>query len=156
MHVNPNEFIVTFDGCRSWADEESNNSTMTYTWTIDGQVTSGDDCRIQHAFATQGTFAATLTITQSDGNVLLDEQGRGNPFTQSIVVKDFLIVSIGDSYASGEGNPDRLQLLGCCDPFLQPTHARRPSGKTNAATARPTLRRPRQRGCSKWPIRTPQ
>jgi hypothetical protein len=125
-HVNPSEFIVFFDGCRSWEDEESGASEMTYTWTIDGQVTSGHACRIQHGFDTQGTFTATLTIIQVDGTVLLDDQGRGNPFTQSIVVKDFLIVSIGDSYASGEGNPDRwLQPTGS-DIFGQPTGATPP------------------------------
>ena len=125
-HVNPNEFIVTFDGCRSWADEETGTSEMTYTWTIDGQVTSSDACRIRHAFATQGAFTATLTITRTDGSVLLDDQGRGNPFTQSIVVKDFLIVSIGDSYASGEGNPDRWQELTGSDLLGQPTDATPP------------------------------
>jgi hypothetical protein len=121
-HVNPNEFIVIFDGCRTWAEEETGTSSLTYTWTIDGQVTSGGACRIQHAFLAQGTYVATLRITQ-DGTVLIDSQGRGDPFTQWIVVKDFLIVSIGDSYASGEGNPDRWQQLTGSDILGNPTDA---------------------------------
>jgi hypothetical protein len=30
----------------------------------------------------------------------------GSPFSQPVTVRDYLIVSIGDSYGSGEGNPD--------------------------------------------------
>jgi hypothetical protein len=123
-HVNPNQFIVIFDGCRTWAEEETGISLLTYTWTIAGAVTSSDACRIQHAFDAQGTYPATLRIIQSDGTVLLDSLGRGDPFTQSIAVKDFLIVSIGDSYASGEGNPDRWQQLTGSDIIAgQPTDA---------------------------------
>jgi hypothetical protein len=126
-HVNPNEFIVILDGCRTWEEDETGTSQLTYTWTINGQVKSGHTCRIRHSFPAQATYPATLRIIKSDGSVLLDSQGRGDPFTQSIVVKDFLIVSIGDSYASGEGNPDRWQELGGSDLLGQPTYVASPA-----------------------------
>ncbi len=34
-----------------------------------------------------------------------------SPFVQTVTIKDYLIVSIGDSYASGEGNPDKPQVV---------------------------------------------
>lgn len=37
--------------------------------------------------------------------------------TMTVTVQDWLIVSIGDSVASGEGNPDRASL----DPFTPET-----------------------------------
>ncbi|MFN8344454.1 MAG: GDSL-type esterase/lipase family protein [Spirosomataceae bacterium] len=45
-----------------------------------------------------GIYTVTLTITDDTGNKFLK--------TKQIELKDFLIVSIGDSFSSGEGNPD--------------------------------------------------
>jgi hypothetical protein len=93
--VHPGSYTATLDGCRSAAEEDANHSTNLYTWLIDGQTISGHACRIEYSFPAEGSYPVRLTI-----------QGQPAPFEQNIVVKDLLIVSIGDSFASGEGNPD--------------------------------------------------
>jgi lysophospholipase L1-like esterase len=52
----------------------------------------------------EGEYTVTLTMTAelADGRVT----GRAK---RAIVVEDLLVVAIGDSYASGEGNPERHQ-----------------------------------------------
>lgn len=51
----------------------------------------------------QGDYMVTLTVAA--------QNGQTNSVTKNIEVKDILIVSIGDSVASGEGNPDIPQQL---------------------------------------------
>jgi len=54
-------------------------------------------------FPLQGDYSVTLTVT-----------GAVSPpatLIQKVSVKDILIVSLGDSYASGEGNPDTPMML---------------------------------------------
>src|SRR5262249_36237895 len=46
----------------------------------------------------QGSYHVTLTVTGQDGGTA--------SVTQTIEMKDYLIFSLGDSSASGEGNPD--------------------------------------------------
>jgi hypothetical protein len=75
--------------------------TTTFAWTVTdsaGQSTyaSGEDATISLA---QGSYTVQLAATGLSGES--DPQYA----TVKIQVKDILIVSIGDSYASGEGNP---------------------------------------------------
>src|SRR5207244_2001387 len=51
----------------------------------------------------QGTYPVSLKISAPDGKVVLDT------LTQNVVVKDRLVLRIGDSSASVEGNPDLPQ-----------------------------------------------
>jgi PKD repeat protein len=69
----------------------------SYTWTIDGVVVPETRQRITHAFSTQGAHKVTLTVR--------DQAGESASTEQTVFLKDLLIVSIGDSGASGEGNP---------------------------------------------------
>ena len=59
----------------------------------------GRPCRVSLAAPAQGVYPVTLKVT--DGN------GQTATTTGSVTIRDILIVSMGDSYASGEGNPDR-------------------------------------------------
>jgi hypothetical protein len=75
--------------------------TTTFAWTVTnsaGQATypSGEQATISLA---QGPYTVQLTATGLRGTT------RPQFATVNIQVKDVLIVSIGDSYASGEGNP---------------------------------------------------
>ena len=94
-YVNPTSWNVDFDGCSS-----STIAGARFVWEIDGQTMAESQCRFAHAFATQGAHAIRLTI------VTPANESTSFPAT-IITVKDLLIVSIGDSYASGEGNPDK-------------------------------------------------
>jgi len=61
---------------------------------------------ISCAFATQGTYAVTLKAKEAVGPVA--------SITRDVTVKDLLIVSIGNSLASGQGNPDRPRIAVAC------------------------------------------
>jgi len=48
----------------------------------------------------------TLTASNTQGESISFTQGEGTSFTQKVVVQDWLVVSFGDSFGSGEGAPD--------------------------------------------------
>jgi lysophospholipase L1-like esterase len=97
-YVNPPDgFGVQLDASHSVGIQP----TTTFSWTVtdsSGQTTplSGEDPTID---LPQGPYAVQLTATRLVGTT--------GPLSAAadIQVKDVLIVSIGDSYASGEGNP---------------------------------------------------
>jgi hypothetical protein len=95
-YVNPSSWIVNFDACASTGGPTGIDS---YNLEIGGQqIPKGSVCRFSHLFPNQGAFPVKLIITTHDGQSASAET--------NVVVKDLLIVSIGDSFASGEGNPD--------------------------------------------------
>ncbi|HEX2913194.1 MAG TPA: hypothetical protein VH186_20495 [Chloroflexia bacterium] len=107
-YPTPNNFTVTFDGCQNATDETNNYTSLLYTWSItgvggfSGNYTQGL-CRSDIGLPAQGSYHVKLIINNPDGSYYLGK----NPFAeQDIVVKDFLIAAIGDSYGSGEGSPD--------------------------------------------------
>src|SRR5439155_7473002 len=61
-------------------------------------VPAVNSCKFSQQFSTLGTYRVKLTVR--------DANGQSASITKKVVVKDWLIVSLGDSYASGEGNPD--------------------------------------------------
>ncbi|MDH3725598.1 MAG: GDSL-type esterase/lipase family protein, partial [Thermoleophilia bacterium] len=63
-----------------------------------------DGCRLLASFEDQGEFTTWVEIRGDDGEVVAGSD------TQPARVRDFLIVSLGDSVASGEGNPDQGRL----------------------------------------------
>src|SRR5918912_3184778 len=54
-------------------------------------------CSFRLSFEREGTY---------DVGVHVKGGGRDDSYSHDVVVQDFLIVAIGDSVASGEGNPD--------------------------------------------------
>ena len=130
QYVHPTKFTVGFDGCRNWNDEESGTSPMTYEWAFDGQAQAAThNCVLSHEFNVGGDFngeslhTVTLRVRDTSGNLVLDSQGMGDPFMQNVLLKDLLIVSIGDSYGAGEGAPDVPQQFSFPDTFGQPQSA---------------------------------
>jgi lysophospholipase L1-like esterase len=97
-YVNPPDgYGVQLDASQSAGIQP----TSTFAWTVtnaQGQSTplTGEDPTID---LQQGSYTVQLTATG-----LLGTDGPQTN-TTAIQVKDVLIVSIGDSYASGEGNP---------------------------------------------------
>ena len=87
-------FTVAVDACGSDGD---GSSITQYQWrsaAFDAVDTA--ECAATLSFGAEGTHSVTLTV--------VTEQGTAS-VTQDVVVNDLLIVALGDSYASGEGNP---------------------------------------------------
>ncbi len=101
-------------------------------WLIEGQQVSVTDsnvvggspatCAFSYLFPREGTYEVNLERVDGNGDVV----GRA---TRIVIVQDFLIVSIGDSIASGEGNPD-------LPPFFQNDQCHRSASAGPARAAR--------------------
>src|SRR3954469_5401251 len=73
----------------------------TYTWkSAAGEVSGrgGAGCNVVQRFAAEGSYPVTVRASFPGGRALV--------FSRAVQVQDWLIVSIGDSVASGEGNPE--------------------------------------------------
>jgi hypothetical protein len=101
----PCHFELRFDACAS-------TGVTTYRWFVDHiEVTMtprGSPCRFSHRLP-EDTYTITLRGENSSGWAEVSHQ---------VIVQDWLILSLGDSFGSGEGVPDiplataDLQALG--------------------------------------------
>ena len=98
----------------------------TFKWDISGPGIDGslqqEQSQPQWSVSLQeGEYTVTLTVEGHYGG----GQTAVNSFAKKIKVIDMLIVSIGDSYASGEGNPDKVWVVGYPDglPKYEPVWA---------------------------------
>jgi hypothetical protein len=123
--VHPQSLAVRFDGCPT-ADERTGTPTQyRYRWQVLNQTTGAvlttigplAACRTNYDMpidADIGMPAATtgvrLTITDPASSTPAAPI-LSSPFTQTVNPRDYLVVSIGDSYGSGEGNPDVPQVF---------------------------------------------
>jgi len=83
---------------------------LTVKWTVNGVAIVGGDpavmadnpatCKFSYGFPKEDTFQVQLELRDTASNVVGQKQ-------KPVIVQDWLIVSIGDSVASGEGNPDK-------------------------------------------------
>lgn len=83
-------YAVSLDACATKVSGDA-----TYAWTIDGDFTSTPNCKTTLNLP-EGTRNYSLKVTDGTG---------ANQVTGTFVVKDVLMVIMGDSYASGEGYP---------------------------------------------------
>jgi subtilisin-like proprotein convertase family protein len=99
-YIYPSSWHVTLDASASVA---GSTPIVAYQWTVPSNVPApqptGNAGVFTCDFPDQGSYPVTLTITSQDG--------QSNSFHLNVVVRDYLIVSLGDSYGSGEGSPDR-------------------------------------------------
>src|SRR5437762_567746 len=91
-YVNPHTWTVDFDACADLPPQS------VLGWEIDGQALTEKKCTFSYEFPALKTSVVKLTVTTPDGQTDTAEA--------SLTLKDLFIVSIGDSFASGEGNPD--------------------------------------------------
>src|SRR6266550_6634615 len=133
----PDGWPVEFDGC------SQAGGSYSYTWTVDGGVVtprSSPPCKMtQQFYPVPAAHTVTLTVTNSSG--------QSASATHRIVPEHWLIVSIGDSYSSGEGAPDGHQQLDVHQRVIGPplvSVKARHSGRTSGAIGLP-LRVPRKR-----------
>lgn len=118
--VNPAGWVVRFDA-RLSRDAGDGVPIASYRWSITGidhpyryEVTTDRPALLTsgrryggllggktlHAprIPSQGAYRVTLTVE--------DDRGRETSTTKTVTVRDYLVVSVGDSFASGQGNPD--------------------------------------------------
>lgn len=123
--VHPTALTANFDGCPTSAEEDAapGATTYTYTWSLPGTSTSvsQNNCHFSHDFPVDGNGQGTptavrLSITDANGNTpsVVQYPSGQSYFEQTVTVRDYLVVSFGDSYGSGEGNPDKPQVLSPC------------------------------------------
>jgi hypothetical protein len=90
--IHPASWTVNFDACSIAGDK--------YTWYVDSvSVGSVSTCKFSHQFPAEGSYDVAVDVTSAAADTTVRSE-------QQVVVQDWLILSIGDSYASGEGNPD--------------------------------------------------
>jgi hypothetical protein len=94
-YIHSAQRLVHFDACPTASGQGAPNAA--YAWRIDGLPPVQAGCRYDHTFAALGQHRVELTVTTA---------GAAAVTVQMIDLKDHLIVSLGDSYASGEGVPD--------------------------------------------------
>jgi hypothetical protein len=100
---------LTLDGCGSSGAGEK---IVSYDWTIRGVTVdgfeahlSGEVCNLTlNNLPARGQYGVTLFVKTTSS--------ASDSSAQLIEIKDWLIVSIGDSFSSGEGNPDRPGVYG--------------------------------------------
>ncbi|MDO5739866.1 MAG: PxKF domain-containing protein [Ornithinimicrobium sp.] len=99
-YVNPDGFDLDLDGCHTAEEMASGTSLNNYSWSIDGEVVADrtHGCELSHRFPAEGDYQVMMTITTPEEDT--------TTVTETVTVKDWFIVSIGDSYGSGEGSPD--------------------------------------------------
>jgi hypothetical protein len=94
-YIHAPQRLVHFDACPTASGQGAPNAA--YAWRIDSLPAVQAGCRYDHTFSTLGTHRVELTVTTA---------GAAAVTVQTIDLRDHLIVSLGDSYASGEGVPD--------------------------------------------------
>ena len=116
-NIDPNaSFVVNLDGCSS---SPGSSPIVSYSWDIvkkgDGWgplSQTGSSCKMTPPpRLPQGSYWVALTVKSQNGDI--------NRSSQTIIVKDYLIVTIGDSYASGEGNPNEPQRFDWTGLFIK-------------------------------------
>ena len=98
--INPGSWPVEF--VLKTATGTACAAGTTYTWQVDDKpatfTPTGRPCHFTSSFPAQGKYKVTLAVKEPDG-VELDGK-------VTIAPRDFLVVGLGDSVGSGEGNPD--------------------------------------------------
>lgn len=95
--IKPPTWHVDLDACTSAYAEAG----ATFAWKVvggTGTISGGPGCADWDlTVPVEGTYKLELTVTSSRGTATV---------TGDVIVQDWLIISLGDSYGSGEGNPD--------------------------------------------------
>jgi hypothetical protein len=102
----PENLETTLDGCLS----SSIFPIVSYQWTIftlnaDGTravttpLAPSSSCKTMFTFPHQGIHQVRLDV--------VDERGTKGSLLKAVSIRNYVILSLGDSIASGEGNPDQ-------------------------------------------------
>ncbi len=102
--VHPDRWPVTLDGCRTTSPD---GTPLRFSWTIkrDGLTVREHreaGCLVRTVLPEDGRYVVTMTADS--------KAGWHDSLTAGIDIDDIVIVALGDSSASGEGNPDDTGL----------------------------------------------
>jgi Tol biopolymer transport system component len=134
LPVDPGGFQVDFTGSGLAC---GGGTVSASAWVIEGlevgagdpRVVAGDptSCSFSYRFPHEGSFEVALEGRDANGDAVVS-------VTHVVTVQDFLIFSIGDSVASGEGSPD---VPGAVSPEWQSEQCHRSAlaGPARAARA---------------------
>jgi hypothetical protein len=108
-YVHPASWYVSLDGCGSTGgtDRYGKAAAVTYEWRLeplDGQRgsavgVSSNNCRAYGTVNALGRWHVELTVRAATGQTASADAGTRR-------LRDVVIVALGDSYVSGEGNPE--------------------------------------------------
>jgi len=122
--VNPGSWRVDFDACAT------GGLVFEYRWYVDDAlIASRPDCDgFHHFFPSEGDHAVRLVTVGTAGEEVAS--------ARAIRVDDLLIFGLGDSYGSGEGNPDRPVTNAMVDEYADALDAlAQAQADLNAASA---------------------
>ena len=124
--VDPDHWTAHLDACAS-------TNASSYEFTAPGAISvSPSGCRADVRFPAEGSYPVSVTVAGPTGTETAGVD---------VVIDDLFIVSLGDSAASGEGNPDNLHGIGG-DEWQDPRcHRSAKSGMARAAAALETPHR---------------
>ena len=92
--INPSSWPVSFDACQLPRGKK-------YRWHVDKRpVATVESCTYTHEFPAEGRYEVTVHVIGDGPSFKVDD---------IVTVQDWLVVSFGDSYASGEGVPEVAQ-----------------------------------------------
>jgi lysophospholipase L1-like esterase len=112
-YLTPRGFPVRLDACQARGDR--------FRWRI--APTGGPPRTLPWRSLTARTCASTATLPEGPYDVTLEVRGAGRTDRMSmpVEVRNLLVVALGDSYASGEGNPRNvgawLRGVGAFTPY---------------------------------------
>jgi hypothetical protein len=113
-YIYPYSWKISINGCQTGNDytewgkrplDPLAEFHYEYQWKLDNTILTTGNCRPTLTLKDKEPHEFRLTVTK-----LIDGSTTEFPL-QSIQVKDYLIVVIGDSYGSGQGNPDIEQTV---------------------------------------------
>lgn len=95
---NGQEIVRTHQNAANLSPSTNKNRTQKRETEVIVVPTNAGNAYYKTNLPKLGIYNVTLTLTDGAGNQITK--------TKQVLIKDYLIVSIGDSFSSGEGNPD--------------------------------------------------
>ena len=111
-YVNPASWSLTFDACGVTVPP---GGSIRWRLTKGPETINATGCEVTRSLPSLGSWSVLLRVLDSGGTEV-------ERLTDTITPVDQLVVSIGDSIASGDGNPDKVGLRqNGTFPFYGPT-----------------------------------